>query len=49
MTIGEVIISTALHKNLQGIQGLTIDTSAAALNGGIKWIPHISVSTFTLS
>ncbi|KIK34493.1 hypothetical protein CY34DRAFT_26843 [Suillus luteus UH-Slu-Lm8-n1] len=42
MTIGEVIISNALHKNLQGIQGLTIDTSAAALNGGIKWIPHIS-------
>jgi hypothetical protein len=49
MTIGEVIISNALHKKLRGIQGLTIDTSAAALNGGIKWILSISVSTFTLS
>ncbi|KIK40350.1 hypothetical protein CY34DRAFT_13769 [Suillus luteus UH-Slu-Lm8-n1] len=41
VTIGEVIISSVLHKKLQGIQGLTIDTSAAALNGGIKWISSI--------
>ncbi|KAG2755028.1 MFS general substrate transporter [Suillus brevipes Sb2] len=45
MTIGEVIISNALHKKLRGIQGLTIDTSAAALNGGIKWILSISNPT----
>jgi hypothetical protein len=49
MTIGEVIISGVLHKKLHGIQGLTIDTSTAALNGGIKWISSIPVSTLTLS
>ncbi|KAG1765813.1 MFS general substrate transporter [Suillus occidentalis] len=41
VTIGEAIISSVLHKKLQGIQGLTVDTSAAALNGGIKWISSI--------
>ncbi|KAG2143358.1 MFS general substrate transporter [Suillus cothurnatus] len=45
MSVGEVIISSALEHNLQGIQGLTIDTSAAALNGGVKQITSISNST----
>jgi hypothetical protein len=48
VTIGEVIISSVLYKKLQDIQGLTIDTSAAALNG-INWISSIPVSTLTLS
>ncbi|KAG1833302.1 hypothetical protein DFJ58DRAFT_822323, partial [Suillus subalutaceus] len=43
MTIGETIISSVLPQKLKGIKGLTIDTSAAALNGNIKWISSISV------
>jgi hypothetical protein len=49
VTIGEAIISSVLYKKLDGIQGLTVDTSAVASNGGIKWISSISVSTYTLS
>lgn len=45
MTIGETIISSVLHQKLQGIKGLTIDTSAAALNGSIKQISSISNPT----
>ncbi|KAG1836612.1 MFS general substrate transporter [Suillus subluteus] len=45
MTIGETIISSVLPQKLKGIKGLTIDTSAAALNGSIKWISSISNPT----
>ncbi|KAG2343385.1 MFS general substrate transporter [Suillus weaverae] len=45
ITIGEAIISSVLPQKLQGIQGLTIDTSAAVLNGNIKQIPSISNQT----
>ncbi|KAG1730746.1 MFS general substrate transporter [Suillus lakei] len=45
ITIGETIISNVLHQKLQGIQGLTIDTSAAALNNNIRQISSISNPT----
>lgn len=44
-TLGETIIFSVLLQKLQGIQGLTIDTSAAALNGNIKQISSISDPT----
>ncbi|KAG2047840.1 MFS general substrate transporter [Suillus hirtellus] len=42
MAMGEAVISSVLQQKLQGIQGLTIDTSATALNGNIKRISSIS-------
>ncbi|KAG1792985.1 major facilitator superfamily domain-containing protein [Suillus plorans] len=49
MAMGEAVISSVLQQKLQGIQGLTIDTSATALNGNIKRISSISVSTLPWS
>jgi hypothetical protein len=43
ITIGEAIISSVLQQKLRGIQGLTIDTSAAALNDSVRQISSISV------
>lgn len=42
MAMGEAVISSVLQQKMQGIQGLTIDTSATALNGNIKRISSIS-------
>ncbi|KAG1832111.1 MFS general substrate transporter [Suillus variegatus] len=42
ITIGETILSSVLQQKLRGIQGLTIDTSAAALNDSIRQISSIS-------
>ncbi|KAG2067607.1 MFS general substrate transporter [Suillus decipiens] len=42
MTIGEIIVSSVLKQKLQDIQGVTIDTSAAALSGSIRNISSIS-------
>ncbi|KAG1768394.1 major facilitator superfamily domain-containing protein [Suillus occidentalis] len=42
ITIREAIISGVLQQKLQGIQGLTIDTSAAGLNDSIRQISSIS-------
>ncbi|KAG2158308.1 MFS general substrate transporter, partial [Suillus bovinus] len=42
ITIGEAIISSVLQQKLLGIQGLTIDTSPAALNDDIRLISSIS-------
>ncbi|KAG0705977.1 MFS general substrate transporter [Suillus ampliporus] len=41
ITIGEAIISSILQQKIRGIQGLTIDTSAAALNDSVKQISSI--------
>ncbi|KAG2357725.1 MFS general substrate transporter [Suillus spraguei] len=41
ITLGEAIIFSVLPQKLQGIQGLTIDISALALNGSIKQISSI--------
>lgn len=43
ITIGEAIISSTLLQKLRGIQGLTIDTSAAALNDSVRQIASIPV------
>ncbi|KAG1827106.1 MFS general substrate transporter [Suillus subaureus] len=45
ITIGEAIISSVLQQKLRGIQGLTIDTSAAALNDSVRQISSISNPT----
>ncbi|KAG2137519.1 MFS general substrate transporter [Suillus clintonianus] len=45
ITIGEAIISSILPQKLRGIQGLTIDTSAAALTDSIRQISSISNPT----
>jgi EmrB/QacA subfamily drug resistance transporter len=45
ITIGEAIISSVLQQKLRGIQGLTIDTSAAALNDSVRQISSISDPT----
>ncbi|KAG2137516.1 MFS general substrate transporter [Suillus clintonianus] len=45
ITIGEAVISNVLQQKLRGIQGLTIDTSAAALNDSIRQISSISNPT----
>jgi len=42
ITIGEAIMSSILQQKLQGIQGLTLDTSAASLNDNIRQISSIS-------
>ncbi|KAG1875104.1 major facilitator superfamily domain-containing protein [Suillus tomentosus] len=42
ITIGETIISSVLQQKLRGIQGLTMNTSAAALNDSIRQISSIS-------
>ncbi|KIJ69250.1 hypothetical protein HYDPIDRAFT_80094 [Hydnomerulius pinastri MD-312] len=41
ITIGEAIISSTLLQKLKGIQGLTLDTSAAALNDSVRQISSI--------
>lgn len=45
ITIGEAIMSSILQQKLQGIQGLTLDTSAASLNDNIRQISSISNTT----
>ncbi|KAG2756045.1 MFS general substrate transporter [Suillus brevipes Sb2] len=45
ITIGEAIISSVLQQKLRGIQGLTIDTSAAGLNDSVRQISSISNPT----
>lgn len=45
ITIGETILSSVLQQKLRGIQGLTIDTSAAALNDSVRQISSISNPT----
>ncbi|KAG1756583.1 MFS general substrate transporter [Suillus paluster] len=45
ITIGEAIISSVLQQKIRGIQGLTIDTSAAALNDSVRQISSISDPT----
>ncbi|KAG2349700.1 MFS general substrate transporter [Suillus weaverae] len=45
ITIGEAILSSVLQQKLQGIQGLTINTSAAALNDSVRQISSISNPT----
>jgi hypothetical protein len=45
ITIGEAILSSILQQKLQGIQGLTLDTSAASLNDNIRQISSISNTT----
>ncbi|KAG2157288.1 major facilitator superfamily domain-containing protein [Suillus clintonianus] len=45
ITIGEAILSSVLQQQLRGIQGLTIDTSAAGLNDSVKQISSISNPT----
>ncbi|KAG1877930.1 MFS general substrate transporter [Suillus subalutaceus] len=45
ITIGEAIISSVLQQKLRGIQGLTIDTSAAALNDDVRQIASIANPT----
>ncbi|KAG2116460.1 MFS general substrate transporter [Suillus discolor] len=42
MAMGEAVISSVLQQKLQGIRGLTIDTSSTASNGNIKRISSIS-------
>ncbi|KAG1803695.1 MFS general substrate transporter [Suillus plorans] len=42
ITIGETILSSVLQQKLRGIQGLTMDTSAAALNDSVRQISSIS-------
>ncbi|KAH7889438.1 major facilitator superfamily domain-containing protein [Phlebopus sp. FC_14] len=42
MTIGEAIISSVLVQKLRGVQGLTIGTSAAALNDSVRQISSIA-------
>ncbi|KAG2111720.1 major facilitator superfamily domain-containing protein [Suillus discolor] len=42
ITIGEAIISSVLQQKLRGIQGLTMNTSAAALNDSVRQISSIS-------
>ncbi|KAF9246286.1 MFS general substrate transporter [Melanogaster broomeanus] len=41
ITIGEAIISSTLQRKLKGIQGITINTSAAALNNSVRQISSI--------
>ncbi|KAG1741596.1 major facilitator superfamily domain-containing protein [Suillus lakei] len=41
ISIGEAIISGVLQQKLRGIQGLTIDTSAAGLNDSVRRISAI--------
>ncbi|KAF8844500.1 MFS general substrate transporter [Paxillus ammoniavirescens] len=45
ITIGEAIISSTLQRRLKGIPGLTINTSAAALNDSVRQISSISDPT----
>ncbi|KAF9227638.1 MFS general substrate transporter [Gyrodon lividus] len=45
ITIGEAIISSTLQQRLKDIPGLTIDTSAAALNDSVRQISSISDPT----
>ncbi|KAG0705975.1 MFS general substrate transporter [Suillus ampliporus] len=45
ITIGEAIISSVLQQKLRGIQGLTINTSTAALNDSVTQISSISNPT----
>ncbi|KAG2367444.1 MFS general substrate transporter [Suillus spraguei] len=45
ITIGEAIISSVLQLKLRGIQGLTINTSPAALNDSIRQISSIANPT----
>ncbi|KIK49278.1 hypothetical protein CY34DRAFT_20275 [Suillus luteus UH-Slu-Lm8-n1] len=45
ITIGETIISSVLQQKLRGIQGLSIDTSAAGLNDSVRQISSISNPT----
>ncbi|KAG2078130.1 MFS general substrate transporter [Suillus decipiens] len=45
ITIGEAIISSVLQQKLRGIQGLTINTSPAALNDSIRQISSIANPT----
>jgi len=45
ITIGEAIISSVLQQNLRGIQGLTINTSPAALNDNVRQISSIPDAT----
>ncbi|KAG1754579.1 MFS general substrate transporter [Suillus lakei] len=45
ITIGETILSSVLQQKLRGIQGLTINTSVAALNDSVKLISSISDPT----
>lgn len=45
ISIGEAIISSTLQRRLKGIPGLTINTSAAALNDSVRQISSISDPT----